>query len=256
MTLAKFSNAADASRVSPNYAFCDTQQLHAVLADFGFFETKYKQRSGKGVNAGHQAHLSIFSRTTDCDEDGWFNLLLLNSHDGSTSVRLEAGYFRILCENQLGSGDVGTRIIHRGDAVAKFEQAVPLMLAQMQTFKEVKALLRDKTLTDDARFELAKLALQLRNVDVSRLDEFQTLRNQQNMLTSRRYEDKGLNAWHVFNVVQENTVKGGVRLYQNAGTVEQPKDVLRKIRALTSAERLLDVNNALTEKVIELARAA
>ncbi|MFZ9916122.1 MAG: CBS domain-containing protein, partial [Phycisphaerales bacterium] len=28
--------------------------------------------------------------------------------------------------------------------------------------------------------------------------------------------------------------------YQNAGTVEQPKDVLRKIRALTSAERLLD----------------
>ena len=79
---------------------------------------------------------SMFSRTADCDEDGWFNLLLLNSHNGSSSIRLEAGYFRILCENQLGSGDVGTRIIHRGDAVAKFEQAVPLVLGWLVAWLE------------------------------------------------------------------------------------------------------------------------
>jgi hypothetical protein len=126
----------------------------------------------------------------------------------------------------------------------------------MQKFRETKQLLRDKTLNDDARWELARFALELRGVGVTGLDDYQLTRNIQNILTSRRFEDRGLNAWKVFNVVQENVVKGGIRLYQNTGTIEQPKDVLRKARALTSAERLLDVNNQLTQRTIELVQAA
>lgn len=253
-TLAKNATAAS-NTVSENYRFLSTQQAHEVLADFGFIESRYRQ-SKATKEVGFQKHVSIFERDTDKDEDGRFNLLMLNSHDGTSSLRLEAGYFRILCENQLGSGDVGVRIVHRGEALAKFAQSVPLVIQQMELFKETKALLRDKTLSDDARWELAKFALQLRGVDLTGLDEYQLTRNLQNLLTIRRYEDRGLNAWHVFNVVQENTIKGGVRLYQNAGTVEAPRDVLRKIRPLTSAERLLDVNNQLTEKAVELAGAA
>lgn len=253
-TLAKNATAAS-NTVGESYRFLSTQQAHEVLADFGFIESRYRQ-SKATREVGFQKHISIFERDTDKDEDGHFNLLMLNSHDGTSSLRLEAGYFRILCENQLGSGDVGVRITHRGDALTRFADSIPLVIQQMELFKEVKALLRDKTLTADARFELAKLALQLRNVDVSRLDEFQTLRNQQNMLTRRRYEDTGNNAWKVFNAVQENTVKGGVRLYQNAGTVEAPKDVLRRIRPITAADKLLDINQRLTEKAVELARIA
>ena len=243
-TLAK--NQTQASPiVSPNYVFLSTAQAHAVLADFGFFESRYKQ--GKGT--GYQKHVSIFEReSADTDEDGKFNLMLLNSHNGTSSLRLEAGYFRILCENQLVHGKVGVRIPHRGQALDRFGEAIPLVLQQMQAFKETKALLRDRVLNSDAQLELADYALQIRGINTDGLDELSAIRNQQNILTSRRTADRGLSAWHRFNVVQENIIKGGVRLYQG--------EHYRMLRPITAAERLLDVNQRLTEKAVELARAA
>ena len=242
-TLAKLTTEP-APTVSPNYVFLSTAQAHAVLADFGFFESRYKQ--GKGT--GYQKHVSIFERETDSDEDGRFNLMLLNSHNGTSSLRLEAGYFRVLCENQLVHGKVGVRIQHRGQALDRFAEAIPFVLQQMQAFKETKTLLRDKVMDDDARFELANFALQIRGVNTDGLDELSTLRNQQNILTSRRSQDRGPSAWHRFNVVQENIIKGGVRLYQGEN--------YRMLRPITAAERLLDINQRLTEKAVELARAA
>ena len=141
-------------------------------------------------------------------------------------------------------------------AIGKLADAIPLVINQMETFKEVKALLRDKTLSQDAQMELAKLALQLREVNLDTLDDYQLERNKLNMLLRRRYDDMGTNAWKVFNAVQENVVKGGVRLYQNKGTIEVPKDVLRKLRPLSNMERVLDVNNQLTECALQLAKAA
>lgn len=231
--------------VSSNYVFLSTAQAHAVLADFGFFESRYKQ--GKGT--GFQKHLSIFEReSADTDEDGRFNLMLLNSHNGTSSLRLEAGYFRILCENQLVHGKAGVRIAHRGQALDRFAEAIPLVLQQMQAFKETKALLRDKILDGEAQLELADYALQIRGVIGFDSDEQSFIRNLQNVLTSRRSQDRGPSAWHRFNVVQENIIKGGVRLYQG--------EHYRMLRPITAAERLLDVNQRLTQKAVELARTA
>jgi hypothetical protein len=230
--------------VGPNYVFLSTAQAHAVLADFGFFESRYKQSRGQG----YQKHVSIFERETDGDEDGRFNLMLLNSHNGTSSLRLEAGYFRVLCENQLVHGKVGVRIPHRGQALDRFAEAIPLVLQQMQAFKETKALLRDKVLDGDAQLQLADFALQVRGVVGFDSDDVSFMRNLQNVLTSRRSADRGPSAWHRFNVVQENIIKGGVRLFQG--------EHYRMLRPITAAERLLDINHRLTQKAVELARAA
>jgi hypothetical protein len=242
-TLAKLATAPS-STVSDKYVFLSTEQAHSVLADFGFYESRYKQSKGSGF----QKHVSIFERATDEDEDGRFNLMLLNSHNGTSALRLEAGYFRILCENQLGSGDVGVRVSHRGSALDRFAEAVPLVLMQMESFKETKQLLRDKTMSHDAVLELAEFALMLRGVNGDDLREFFQIRNQQNMATSRRYGDRGDSAWNRFNVIQENMVKG-CRVYMS-------NNKYQKLRPLTSAEKLLDFNNQLTAKTLELIRAA
>ena len=242
-TLAKLATAP-ASTVSDKYVFLSTEQAHSVLADFGFYESRYKQSKG----SGYQKHVSIFERSSDTDEDGRFNLMLLNSHNGTSALRLEAGYFRILCENQLGSGDVGVRVSHRGSALDRFAESIPLVLQQMQAFKETKQLLRDKVLSHDAVFELAEFALMLRGVNGEDLREFLHVRNLQNMATSRRFGDRGDSAWHRFNTVQENMVKG-CRVYMS-------NNKYQKLRPLTSAEKLLDFNNQLTAKTLELVRAA
>jgi hypothetical protein len=241
--IAKLASSASPA-VSDKYVFLSTEQAHSVLADFGFYESRYKQSKG----SGYQKHVSIFERNSDGDEDGRFNLMLLNSHNGTSALRLEAGYFRILCENQLGSGDVGVRVSHRGSALDRFAESIPLVLQQMESFKETKQLLRDKTMSHDAVFELAQFALMLRGVKQDELREFLQVRNLQNMATSRRFKDRGDSAWHRFNVIQENMVKG-CRVFQT-------NDKFQKLRPLTNAERLIDFNNQLTAKTLELIRAA
>ena len=66
----------------------------------------------------------------------------------------------------------------------------------------------------------------------------------------RRRGDNGTSLWNAFNVVQENTVRGGVRVLR---TDKNGVDQLAKLRALTSADRILEANKALSEIVLKAA---
>lgn len=234
-TLAKFATTAS-TKVSDKYSFASTAQIHELLADYGFHESRYRQRAG----AGYQRHISILNRAQDADEQGAFNLLLLNSHDGTSSVRLEAGYFRILCENQIGAGQVGVRVRHSGDVLSKIELAIPSVLNQMDQLKHLRELLLSQRLSYDQCVQLIQRALELRGVPV-------TGQNMSRMASQRRHEGE-VSAWSQFNIIQENTVRGGVRLETAAGKI-------RKLRPIGEASRLVQVNNDLTATVRELLAA-
>lgn len=243
-TIAKSAINA-APTVSPKYSFIQTERVYELLADYGFREDKYRQsRERNPERQGYQKHISILQRDVDCDEQGGFNLLLVNSHDGSSSLHLETGYFRILCENQLGHGDVGIRVRHTGDVLSKLERAIPQVLGQMDDFKVLQALLRDRMLTPDQLRVLVGKALELRGLPV-------TEHNVSRLQTTRRNEG-AIRAWEQFNIIQENMVRGGFRIHA------EDKDglcVFRKLRALTSADRLLDANRELTATVKQLIAA-
>lgn len=252
ITLAKQATQA-AQTVSEKYQFASTERIHEMLSDYGFHEDKYKQARQRNPELqGFQRHLSILQRESDCDQNGGFNLLLLNSHDGSSSIRLEAGYFRILCENQLGHGDVGIRVRHTGDVTSKLERAIPQVLFQMEEFKQLVAELRGRRLTTEQAELLTARALALRG-----LPDLPENRTRMGIL--RRREDNH-DAWGMFNAVQENMVRGGVRFYvANKDTPEQSINLsyydYRKLRALTSADRLLNANRELTATMRDLLAA-
>lgn len=232
--------------LSPKYSVIQTTKVYELLADYGFYEDKYRQARERNIEReAFSKHVSILQREQDCDEQGGFNLLLVNSHNGTSSLHLEAGYFRILCENQLGHGDVGIKIRHVGDALGRIERAIPQVLAQMDNFKMLQAMLRDRTLNQDQLRALIVKALSLRDLPVTEY-------NVSRMAGTRRHEGT-IRAWEQLNVVQENMVRGGMQVHA------EDKDglcVFRKLRALTSADRLLRANRELTATVRELCRAA
>jgi hypothetical protein len=254
-TIAKQAMSA-ATTVSGKYTFLSTERLYEMLADYGFREDRYKQsRQRNPERQGYQRHVSILQREQDCDQYGGFNLLLLNSHDGTSSIHLEAGYFRVLCENQLGHGDVGVRIRHTGDVLSKLEQAIPRVLNQMDEFKALQAMLQSRTLPDEQAIALIEKALELRGLPV-------TPYNRTQFSFTRRKEGER-NAWMQFNVIQENMVRGGILVQSKK--VSSPDTLttsysafvgeLRKLRALTSADRLLNANRELTATVRQLIAA-
>ena len=243
-TIAKSAINA-APTVSPKYSFIQTERVYELLADYGFREDRYRQsRERNPERQGYQKHVSILQRDVDCDNDGGFNLLLVNSHDGSSSLHLETGYFRILCENQLGHGDVGIKVRHTGDVLSKLERAIPQVLGQMDAFKQLQAMLQGRTLPDEQAIALIEKALELRGLP-------STTHNRAALSYTRRNEGER-NAWMQYNVVQENMVRGGFRVHA------EDKDglcVFRKLRALTSADRLIDANRELTATVKQLIAA-
>lgn len=231
--------------LSPKYSVIQTTKVYELLADYGFREDKYRQsRERNREREAFSKHVSILQRDQDCDQHGGFNLLLVNSHNGTSSLHLEAGYFRVLCENQLGHGDVGVRIRHTGDVLGRIERAIPQVLAQMDDFKQLQALLRDRLLRPDQLRALVAKALELRGLPVT---EYNVSR-----LQGTRRNEGTIRAWEQLNVVQENMVRGGFQVHA------EDKDglcVFRKLRALTNADRLLRANRELTATVKQLIAA-
>lgn len=231
--------------LSSKYSVIQTTKVYELLADYGFREDRYRQSRERRIEReAFSKHVSILQREQDCDQHGGFNLLLVNSHNGTSSLHLEAGYFRVLCENQLGHGDVGIKVRHTGDVLGKLERAIPQVLAQMDDFKTLQALLKDKTLSHEQAIVLIEKALELRGLP-------STVHNRAQLSYVRRNEGE-LNAWMQYNVVQENMVRGGMQVHA------EDKDglcVFRKLRALTSADRLLNANRELTATVKQLVAA-
>lgn len=231
--------------LSSKYSVIQTTKVYELLADYGFREDRYRQsRERNREREAFSKHVSILQRDQDCDGHGGFNLLLVNSHNGTSALHLEAGYFRLLCENQLGHGDVGIKVRHTGDVLGKLERAIPQVLAQMEDFKQLQAMLQGRTLSNEQAIALIEKALELRGLP-------STVHNRAQLSYMRRNEGER-NAWMQFNVVQENMVRGGMQVHT------EDKDglcVFRKLRALTSADRLLNANRELTATVKQLVAA-
>jgi len=131
-------------------------------------------------------------------------ILVINSHDGSTSLRMEAALFRMVCSNGLivKSNEIYSSRTRHIDVTEQkvVQEAEKVIKAAVESARRVE-LFRNKILSPDAVMEFGKRALEIRgmnNVDAPAI------------LNIRREEDAGQSLWNVFNRVQENLVRGGV----------------------------------------------
>ncbi len=112
--------------------------------------------------------------------------------------------------------------------------------------------MRGKPLSLEQIDVLVRKALELRGLP-------NITENHVRMQMMRRREER--DAWSLFNAVQENVVRGGIRFYTEhkdkvtKETIEGAYDY-RLLRPITAADRLLDANRELTATVRELCRAA
>ena len=137
-------------------------------------------------------------------------VVLLNSHDGSSGFKMWLGMFRMVCANGLIVSDKAMGAIsipHRANAVEHARrQSIELiervsgLSLQIETFQAIE-------LSDGEMFQLAEHAAAIRWGS-----ERPAGLNARDLLTPRRFEDSRRNLWAVLNTIQENLTKGGVNL--------------------------------------------
>ncbi|EMX9647931.1 DUF945 domain-containing protein [Salmonella enterica] len=154
----------------------------------------------------HTKHLLRLRRAGQITGQQVPEIIILNSHDGSSSYQLLPGYFRQVCTNSLVCGQsLGEiRVPHRGDIVGKVIEGAYEVLGVFDRVEEKREAMQSLLLPPPAQQALAKAALTYRFGE-----EHQPVTAAQ-ILTPRRYEDRQNDLWTTYQRLQENLLKGGL----------------------------------------------
>lgn len=211
-----FAEAAHGSR-SDRYAYIPTSKVIEGLRAEGFAPVKVQvARVRDDGRAGFEKHMIRFRQVdTSIVKVGEVlpEVVLVNSHDGSTSYKLSAGLFRLVCSNGLvvPQGELEeVRIKHTGGSriVHDVIEGSFRVLEQSNLAIEAASRWSQLQLTSGEQTALAVGAHHLRFADAA--GNVETPIEPTQLLRTRRNDDRRDDLWTVFNRIQENAIKGGL----------------------------------------------
>lgn len=225
------------------YGQYTTAQVIDALRTEGYEVTNaFSQARTPGQFSKHCVRLSHrdFLDTLTPDETRP-EIVIVNSHDGSSSFRIMAGIFRLVCSNGLIIADDKTadnRICHwKGNSFESVIDTALLVAEQAKESYELIDQMKSVNLSDKQQKEYAIKAAQIRLA----YNKKSQVNFAENLLIPHRHEDNITpSIWNTYNVVQENCIKGG----QLVGS--------RVLRPLTNISQNVEVNRKLWQEATAL----
>src|SRR5215471_2690073 len=242
--------------MSARYRFFPTVHVVEGLMAQGFLPVRAQQSrsriEGKGDFTKHLLRFRHASMTESARESTVPEIVLINSHDGTSAYHRSLGLYRVICTNGLvvkSAGIEDIRVRHSGresliqdviEGSYRIIEEAPRALEQVEQWQHLQ-------LSPPEQEVLAEAALELRDSSL----EVQP----RALLAPRRWEDGDPNrerdVWRTMNTVQENLMRGGVR-----GVNEQGQR--RRLRGITSVDADTKLNRGLwvlTERMAALKQA-
>ncbi|EIM93469.1 hypothetical protein WQE_49523 [Paraburkholderia hospita] len=171
-------------------------------------------------------------------------IILLNSHDGTSSYQMLAGMFRFVCKNGIVCGDnvSDIRVPHKGDVVGQVIDGAFKVLDSFESAAQRRADMVGTVLDEGEQTAFARAALTLRYDE----DKPAPVTERQ-LLAPRRIEDRASDLWTTFNRVQENILRGGLHGRNENGRATTT-------RAVTGIDQNIRLNRALWVLADEMRR--
>jgi hypothetical protein len=238
-----------AEHVSSKYGFIPTIDVVRGLKDSGFHPVSAMQsqtRLKEKIN--FVKHIMRFRHESQTKVNDMFpEIVLVNSHDGTTSYQLRAGIYRIVCSNGMIVGDnvFCRRVKHQGDVVEKVVEAANDLIEIVPISVEKATEWKTIILKPEHKIAYAESAMSIK-WEANENNKFPV--DAQQLLSPRRLGDTNNDLWTTFNVVQENMIRGGLRYRSENGA-------RNRTRAVNSVGENVRLNTALwslTEKMSEL----
>lgn len=246
-----FAVEADSAR-SDRYRFVPTIEVVDALREEGFMPVKAsasRSRTEEGVE--YVKHSIRFRREQDMNTklakvgNVLPEIALTNSHNGTSGFIVDPALLRLVCSNGLvvsdsqgslrfrhgGADDLTGRVI---DGVFSIVEDFPLIADNIERWSGLD-------LTREQQLAFARAALPLRFEEGSGVSPDQ-------LLAHRRYGDSKPDLFTTFNVIQENLIRGGMRL--NRG----PSGRLQRSKEIKSVDRDLKLNRSLWVLADEMAK--
>jgi len=221
--------------MSERYKFVGTDGVLDIMDSLGFRPVMAMQSKPRIVEkhgfTRHFVRLRHLDHLTSPTGDAVPEIVLENSHDGTAAYRLHAGIFRFICSNGLliASANFGTiSVKHSGgrdfesriiDATHQIAESTPKAFDQVEAWKGI-------ILPRPAQLAMAEKAFELKPLDGVRPAALLTARREEDYTDSEGRRD----LWRTFNVLQENTLQGGIQGVNPRGR----RTRTRSIRSVTA----------------------
>lgn len=239
-----FAEDAHESR-SARYTYIPTVEVLNGLRREGFQPFSVVQAKARDEGRREFAKHMIRLRHPDQigSREAANEIILLNSHDGTSSYQMLAGQFRFVCQNGLVCGDtVGQiRVPHKGNVIGNVIEGAFTVLDQFEAVNEQREAMVGVTLNRGEQRAFARAALAIKH------EEGDATIDSDDLLAARRFEDRNDSLWTTFNRVQENMIRGGIR----GRTANGRKTTTREIRGI---DQNVKVNRGLWILAQEMAR--
>lgn len=198
--------------ITDRYVHVPTEKVIEDIIELGWTPINAYRVASRGKRTGTGRHMVKFINY-DFMEEGkteYPELLLTNSHDGTTAFKLDVGIFRLVCSNGMvvKSQDFGSmKVRHYGYDFDTIKGAVNELVEQIPDYLKQVEDMKEQELEREQMLEFARQAAMLRmtKVNESAIDEVVDI---EDLLESTRKEDNGNGLWEVFNRLQEKVVNG------------------------------------------------
>jgi hypothetical protein len=201
-----FAREAHDSR-SERYVYVPTIEIVEGLRRegwFPFFAVQAVPRDGS--RHGHAKHMLRLRRDDGIGKPEAAEVIIVNSHDGTSAYQMFAGMLRFVCTNSMIAGErfEEVRVPHKGGIQDQIIEGVYTVAEDFPRLIDATETMKDTRLSIDEQHVLAEASL------VARYGEEESPVRPDQIIAPRRREDAGQNLWQTFNVIQENLIRGGL----------------------------------------------
>lgn len=213
---------------SKHYKQIDSEAIYDTIKSMGF---SVEKTGAKNKHSEFSRHITSFVHHSEFAEGHKLRVIVDNSHDGSSSMKVRIGILRLVCSNGLmiGTDLVSPYVIrHTGNIDEKVAGLKHYMVCSVEKILECYNRLNQIILSDIETESLMRAFWMVR---------FGTLDNYRPFDRVRRSEDQMNTAWIVYNRLQE-------RIMGN--------ELVSRSRRITSLTRQVDLNTELFNQVLKV----
>lgn len=202
--------------VSAKYSFISSAEIVERFLSSGFEIHRYGGVNPRNNGGPHARHFLTFANKSipnlvdprDPNYGGIPEVLLTNSSDGKSAVQFSVGVFAVICSNGLvvGTEYARKRFKHMNLTELDVDNLISEFINSPHKIQDDINRYANHTLTSQDMHLIACEALVLKYGSVKG--------DPNSLLTRRREQDKGDDAWTIYNVIQENLTQGGYKLEQ------------------------------------------
>lgn len=249
-----FATGPDA-RLTERYGFIPTHELVSAFEREDWVVTGATVKNvRKPEKDGLQRHLIRFAHRSQSDTGRTERIetILLNSHDGTSSLQLGAGVFRFACANGIIVADSTVATVRLGHHKLDMDtvlNSAHQILGQAEIVSGTIEAWKEIEVTQDAALDLARTGMELR----WGTEEEAPVNAHQIAMHTRRTDDQRNDLWTVFNRVQENVLRSGVKASRFQ---EGRNQLMRSPRTIKALDATVKINRGLWEAANQIAMSA